>query len=69
MLRKHRDATFFLSDEFYLKAKKSLPQEEDYEGYPQIENGVGMTRSFLEEIDQALEKSKDYLNKKLQVSL
>lgn len=56
---------FFLSDEFYLKAKKSLPQEEDYEGYPQIENGVGMTRSFLEEIDQALEKSKDYLNKKI----
>lgn len=56
---------FFLSDEFYLKAKKPLPQEEDYEGYPQIENGVGMTRSFLEEIDQALEKSKDYLNKKI----
>lgn len=56
---------FFLSDEFYLKAKKSLPKEEDYEGYPQIENGVGMTRSFLEEIDQALEKSKDYLNKKI----
>ena len=40
---------FFLADEFYLKAKRPLPPEEAYEGYPQIENGVGMLRSFSEE--------------------
>ncbi len=32
----------FLSDEFYIGAEKELPKEECYEGYPQLENGVGM---------------------------
>ena len=40
---------FYLADEFYLASGLPLPPEEDYDGYPQIENGVGMLRSFLEE--------------------
>lgn len=35
----------FLSDEFYLTAGIPLPDEEFYEGYPQLENGVGMVTS------------------------
>ena len=35
----------FLSDEFYLTAELPLPDEEFYEGYPQLENGVGMVTS------------------------
>ncbi len=49
---------FYLSDEFYLTAGEELPGEEAYEGYPQIENGVGMVRSFLEEVHQALSAKK-----------
>lgn len=45
----------FASDEFYLKAGRQLPQESYYEGYPQIENGVGMLRSHYEEFLWALE--------------
>ena len=37
---------FFLADEFYLKAGRELPDAEYYEEYPQLENGVGMLRSF-----------------------
>lgn len=37
---------FFCSDEFYLTAQKELPMDEYYEEYSQIENGVGMLRSF-----------------------
>lgn len=37
---------FHASDEFYLKAGLPLPAEERYEGYPQLENGVGMLTSF-----------------------
>ncbi|MDD4112443.1 MAG: DUF512 domain-containing protein [Herbinix sp.] len=37
------------SDEWYINAGLPLPDEDDYEGYPQIENGVGMLRSFKEE--------------------
>ncbi len=40
---------FFVADELYLRAGLPLPPEESYEDYPQIENGVGMLRSFREE--------------------
>ena len=46
---------FFCADELYLLAGRRLPRECDYEGYPQIENGVGMLRSLTEEVRQALE--------------
>ena len=44
----------YAADELYLKAGLPLPTEEAYEGYPQIENGVGMLRSFYEEAAAAL---------------
>ena len=37
----------FLSDEFYLLAGRPIPEETEYEGYPMLENGVGMVRDFL----------------------
>jgi len=46
---------FFCSDELYLKAGLPLPPDEDYEGYPQLENGVGLLRLQETEFDQALE--------------
>ena len=42
---------FFLADELYLKAGRPIPDAEYYEGYPQIENGVGMLRSFGEDFE------------------
>lgn len=42
------------SDEFYITAGRELPEEERYEGYIQLENGVGMTRLLLEECRAAL---------------
>lgn len=46
---------FYAADEFYLKAGLELPEEEFYEDYPQIENGVGMLRSHYEEFKYELE--------------
>ena len=43
------------SDEFYLLANRPLPPEEVYDGYVQLENGVGMLRLLIEETDYALE--------------
>ena len=40
---------FFAADEFYLKASRPIPETEYYEDYPQIENGVGLIRSFVDE--------------------
>jgi len=42
------------SDEWYLLAGRELPEEERYDGYPQLENGVGMLRLLEEEVQEAL---------------
>ena len=40
------------SDEWYLLAERPLPEEERYDGYLQLENGVGMVRNFVEEFTE-----------------
>lgn len=40
----------FLSDEWFIETDLTVPEEAAYEGYPQLDNGVGMTRSFVESI-------------------
>lgn len=42
------------SDEWYITAEEELPPEENYDGYLQIENGVGMLRSLIEEFEEGL---------------
>ena len=42
------------SDEFYILAERPLPEEERYDGYVQLENGVGMVRLLLEEVKEGL---------------
>lgn len=45
----------FASDEWYINAEYPIPDEEYYEGYGQIENGVGMVRSLLDEVTEEME--------------
>lgn len=47
---------FYPSDEFFIKGGVPLPSEDYYDGYPQIENGVGLSTSLLCETDHAVEK-------------
>ena len=42
------------SDEWYILAGKNLPLEESYDGYLQLENGVGMLRLLGEEVKEAV---------------
>ena len=46
------------SDEWYLLAERELPEAERYDGYLQLENGVGMLRLLKDEFQEALEKEK-----------
>jgi len=39
----------FASDEFYLLSGRPVPSDEEYEGYPQLENGVGLLRLLLKD--------------------
>ncbi len=43
------------SDEFYILAGREFPEEERYDGYIQLENGVGMMRLLMEEFVSAWE--------------
>ena len=44
------------SDEWYILAGEELPQEENYDGYLQLENGVGMMRLLLNEFEEAVKE-------------
>lgn len=55
----------FASDEFYLLAGYDMPSEPFYEGYPQIENGVGMLRSLTEEFLDELNYSEQCSGEKV----
>ncbi len=54
------------SDEWYILAEQELPEEERYDGYLQLENGVGMLRLLLEEFHEALEERKKVFSGKIE---
>ena len=53
-LQKCGSRIFFCADELYLKAGLEPPPDDWYEGYPQLENGVGLLRLLAEEFEQEL---------------
>ena len=54
-LQTHGTRLFYCADEFYVRAGLPLPEEDYYEDYSQIENGVGMLTSLASEFDFELE--------------
>lgn len=52
-LREHGIRFVHASDEWYIMAEREFPQEESYDGYIQLENGVGMMRKFINEFEEA----------------
>ena len=46
------------SDEFYIVAGRQLPEAERYDGYRQIDNGVGKARLVTDEFNEAFERAK-----------
>ena len=42
----------YASDEFYVKAGLTVPDYEDYDGFPALEDGVGMLRLFESQVDE-----------------
>lgn len=58
LLEKYGTRFVFASDEWYITAELPIPEEDYYEGYGQIENGVGMVRSLEDEFDEYLAELK-----------
>ena len=55
-LKEYGDPLVYLGDEFYLRAEYPLPSMEDYRDFPQMENGIGMVRRFVDEFRECLEE-------------
>ena len=55
---------FYAGDEFYIRAERPMPPAEDYEGYPQLENGVGLVANYVEESDQLLTQYEEEYGKR-----
>lgn len=47
------------SDEWYILAGREVPEEERYDGYLQLENGVGMVRLLINEFEDAMSQRKE----------
>ncbi len=50
LLKQHGTRFVHLADEFYILAGRQFPADETYEGYPQIDNGVGLCRMLETEL-------------------
>lgn len=53
-MESHQTHFIHASDEWYLLAETDLPEEDNYDGYIQLENGVGMIRLLMDEFIEAL---------------
>lgn len=62
-LKKYGSRLFYCADEFYVKANRPLPEEDYYEDFSQIENGVGMLTSQRSEFEFELRFLEENLEK------
>lgn len=71
LFRREKGTGFvYAADEFYIGAGKEFPPDHEYDGYPQYENGIGIARSFLEEVGKevsSLGKSKRSHKKRVKI--
>ena len=56
LLKEYGTHFIHAGDEWYILAERSMPEETTYDGYLQLENGVGMVRLLKEEVDAYLKK-------------
>ncbi len=63
--RSQTGVTFaYLADEFYIQAGVAVPEQDYYDDFAQIEDGIGMVRSFMDEFEEQMgrrKKSRDHL--------
>ena len=56
LVKKYGTHFIHAGDEWYILAERPMPEETTYDGYLQLENGVGMVRLLKEEVDAYLKK-------------
>ncbi len=56
-------SVFQLSDEFYLDAGLPVPASDEYDGFPQYYDGIGMLRVYIDETDEALSQDAERIGR------
>lgn len=71
LLDKYNSRVVYIADEFYIMAEQDLPSFDDYEDFPQIENGVGLISMLQYEVSEYLNsiKGNSVKNQKRKVSI
>ncbi|WZL74759.1 DUF512 domain-containing protein [Clostridiaceae bacterium 35-E11] len=69
LLDKLKTRFVYLSDEFYVMAQKPMPNYEAYEGFLQLENGVGLMVKFRHEVISYLSSINTALSKHREISV
>lgn len=67
MRREFGETFIYLGDEFYLLANRDFPPEEFYDNFPQLDNGIGLARSFIE--DFYSEKIVSNYNREVEIAI
>ncbi len=68
-VKNHDSRIVYMADEFYIMANRTIPGYEDYEDFPQIENGVGLISMLLHEFYEYLERIVPYKTENRTVSI
>ncbi len=56
--RRQRSKTFvYLGDEFYLMTGRAIPAAYGYDGFPQVEDGIGITRLFIDDAERIIKRT------------
>lgn len=54
--RTRGDTFFYLGDEFYLMTGSAIPATDHYDAFGQLEDGIGLTRRFLDDVEKLLRR-------------
>lgn len=68
-LKEHGTRLLWAADEFYLSSGRAIPASPTYEGFPQIENGVGLVRKFRDSARRAKRLLLDALPRRVRVTV
>jgi len=67
--KKYNNTFIYAADEFYLTGELEIPEFEEYEDFPQIENGVGMLALMKHEFEEYYETLPEALEEDIDVSI
>ena len=68
-IRKYGQRRVYAADEFYILAKKKMPNADYYGDFLQLENGVGLVSLLLEEANNAIMDTEYHLDKKRKITI